>query len=225
VGALIAGLGLLWVLAAMGAALVHLVEYHVGLGSSGGRLDSMRFMLAHCPVRGGLLVALIATVLTLFAVWRELRSLLGQQRRLILEAHRLQLAASHGPAPTMPLPMIRFVALLASILAGQAGLYALTAHLWPMISLMRMHGAWMYMEAPGALPLLPLHLVVAVALAALAWRLERRFTVLRAAIAAVRRAVARALSALLRVPLPSWPHVSWLHSYCVPAALSRPPPN
>lgn len=224
-GAPIAGICLLWVLAAAGAALVHLMEYHLGLNASGGRLASMAFMLAHCPVRGGLLVVLIVTVLTLCAVGHELRSLLGEQRRLTMAARRYHASVLPPGVRGGTRSLTRYVLLFLPILAGQAGLYALSAHLWPMVGLMRMHGAWMYMTAQGALPPLPLHLAVAAALAALAWRLERRFVALGAAIVAARRVLARILARARLVSLPASPPGARLSSYGGPAALSRPPPR
>jgi hypothetical protein len=68
--------------------------------------------------------------------------------------------------------------------------------------LMRMNGVFMHMTPQGALPLAPVHLVVAAVIAALAWRLERRVTVLRAIIAAVRRLLARMAIATVHTPLP-----------------------
>ena len=49
--ALTTGTGALLCSAGLGAALVHVVEYHVGLGTVDGRQASLAFMLAHCPVR------------------------------------------------------------------------------------------------------------------------------------------------------------------------------
>ncbi|HWE60492.1 MAG TPA: hypothetical protein VHB98_02160 [Chloroflexota bacterium] len=221
--ALGAGAGVLLMLAALGAALVHIVEYHLGLAGPGSGLASVRFMLAHCPVRGGLLVVIVAATLTVLALLHELRSLSGRQRRLTLDARSLGVVVP-ASRDVMPRGAARLVALFVPILIGQLGVYALLARLWPMTFLMRMHGALMVMTVQGAAPLLLAHLVVAVVLATCTWRLEHRFTMLQAAIAAVRRLLAHALTAPRHSVLPLCPPVPRLSSYAGPAALSRPPP-
>lgn len=92
--ALTTGTGALLCSAGLGAALVHVVEYHVGLGTVDGRQASLAFMLAHCPVRGGLLVVFVAALLTLLAVCCELRALRHQQRSLTLIARHLPVVAA-----------------------------------------------------------------------------------------------------------------------------------
>ena len=212
-----------FVLAVVGAMLVHLIEYHLGLGASGDRLAAVQFMLTHCPIRGGLLIVGLCAALTVLALLRELRLLLGQRRRLTLLAERAGMAAPL-PVPRTPLRLKRLIILFLTVLGGQVGLYALLAHVWPMIIAMRMHGVLMDMAVPGAAPLLPLHLAVATLLAAFAWGMERRFRVLHAVIGAVRRLLARLANAVRDVPLPACSPVARLSSYGAPGTLPRPPP-
>ena len=216
-------LGLCLALAVVGTMLVHLIEYHLGLGTSGDRLAAVQFMLIHCPIRGGLLVVCLCAALTVLALLRELRLLLGQRRRLTLLAERAGMATPLL-APRTPLRLKRLIILFLAILGGQVGLYALIVHVWPMIVAMRMHGVLMDMAVPGAAPLLPLHLGVAALLATLAWGMERRFRVLHAVIAAVRRLLARLASAVRDVPLPVCSPLARLSEYGGPGALPRPPP-
>ena len=171
-------LGALMLLSGFGAALVHVVEYHVGLSTVDGRSTSIAFMLTHCPVRGGLLVVLVAALLTTLLVAGELRALLHQRRRLARAARRLHLVPPPAP-PRSPRRVGRLAALAVSLLCGQAALYALAAHYFPMTMSMRMQGVPMHMAVQGAFPLLPIHLLVAGLLAFVVWRLERSFLVLR----------------------------------------------
>jgi hypothetical protein len=217
------GIGALLVLAAAGAALVHIVEYHLGLGGNGQHMATIQFMLAHCPVRGALLVVLVAVMLTAFALFRELRVLWGRQRSLAQAARRAGVVTSPPPGRP-PLHAARFVALFLPILAGQLGLTALVARFLPMTFAMDMHGVSMDMSIQPALPMLPLQLIVALLLAAFAWRLERRFITLHTLIATVCRLLMLALGALLRVSIPSFPSLPRPSRYGGPTTLSRPPP-
>jgi hypothetical protein len=215
--------GLCLALAIVGAMLVHAVEYHLGLGAGGHRLASIQFMLAHCPVRGGLLVVGLSTVVTLLALWREMRLLLRQRRDLTLLARRSN-PVETLPAPRTPLYLKRLVALFLPLLAAQAGAYALLGHLWPMTFAMRMHGVLVDMAVPGAVPLWPLQIGVATLLASLAWGMERRFGALHAVIGAACRMLARLLSAVRNVPLPAYSPAAHPAGYGVPGAFPRPPP-
>ncbi len=219
---LTAGTGALLCSAGLGAALVHVVEYHVGLGTVDGRQASLAFMLAHCPVRGGLLVVFVAALLTLLAVWCELRALRHQQRSLTLIARNLPVLS---PAlPRTPLHRGRLVALFVTLLASQVALYALAERCLPMTVAMRMHSVPMDMAVQSTLPVLPVHLVVALLLALLVWRLEYRLVALQAVISALRRLLRRALQAPRRVHFPVVPLQAQLSRLCGPGALSRPPP-
>jgi hypothetical protein len=218
--ALACGLGLLLLLAALGATLVHTMEYHLGLGSQTGP-SAAEAMLAQCPLRGGLLVMVLVTVAAALAIAYEVRRLTRQRRALLrLAGEELGSRASRVALPRQP---IRVVQVFVPLIALQAGMYGLFDQLWPMGPLMRMNGAFMHMASQGALPLAPVHLIVAALIAVLVWRLERRVTVLRAIIAAVCRLLARMATITLRVPLPI------LVEQCasVPvgiAGLPRPPP-
>lgn len=217
------GFGTPLALAVVGAMLVHIVEYHLGLGTASRRLAAIQFMLAHCPIRGGLLVVGLCAALTVLALLRELCCLLGQRRRLTRLAERAGVA-TRVPAARTPLHPERLIVLLLTVLGGQVGLYALLAHVWPMIFAMRMHGVLMDMAVPGAAPLLPLHLGVATLLTAIGWSMERRFQVLHAVIGAVRRLLARLVNAERAVPLPACAPAVRLSGYGGPGALARPPP-
>jgi len=217
------GLGLLLLLAASGAALVHIIEYHLGLGSSGDWRASARAMLARYPLSGSLLVVILFTLGTVLAVLRELR-VLSRERR-----HLIQAAAAAGMRPigagvALPRRPSRLLQLLAPQLLVQLGVSMLASHLWPMDVQMRMDGVLMTMQARGAVPLLPTQLVVATLLAILVWRLERRLTVLRSVIATVRRLLRLVMTGDFVVRIPPGPAPRPLCAWVAPALLSRPPP-
>ncbi len=215
--------GALLLLASVGAALVHVVEYHLGLDGVNGRPASVAFMLAHCPVRGGLLVVIAAALLTLLALFRELQRLAGQRHRLTQTARCLHVAA-RPPAARAPLHPGRLLALLLPLLGVQAGLYALAEQSMPMTVSTHMHGVVMAMAVQSAVPLLPVHLAVALLLAALVWRLERRFETLQAAITALRRLLSQALQIPLGQAFPPAPPLAPSGLLGGPGVLSRPPP-
>ncbi|MGH2389890.1 MAG: hypothetical protein ACRDIE_16945, partial [Chloroflexota bacterium] len=186
VPAAVLGAGLLLLTATFGAALVHIIEYHLGLGGSGDWRTNALLMLRRCPLSGGLLVVVLCALGTAIALWRELRVLRLRHCRLTWAAAR----AGIKPATSyLPLPRRRgrLLHLLIPLLAVQLALYTLADHLWSMGVQMRMGGILMTMPVQGAAPVLPLHLMVAVGLAVLLWRLERRLTVLRSVIAIVHR--------------------------------------
>ena len=215
--------GVLLVLAGLGAALVHVIEYHLGLGTVGGRSASIAFMLAHCPARGALLAIAIAATLTTLALLGGLRLLLRTQRRYTLQARAAGLDIPSMQVRPSPHPG-RLVVLYPPLLLCQAGLYALAEHCLPMTVSTRMHGVVMDMAMRGALPLAPVHLVVALLLALLVWRLEHRFTVLHAVISTLRRLLRQAVLAPHHVHYPVAPPCTPLSRSCGPGALSRPPP-
>lgn len=223
VSGLALGAGLLLLLAAFGAALVHIIEYHLGLGGSGDWRVNALLMLRRCPLSGSLLVVVLCTLVVLTALWRELRALSLQRRRLTQAAARVGLK----PATTyitLPRRLARLLKLLIPLLAMQAGVYALAGHLWSMGVQMRMGGILMTMPVRGAAPLLPLHLIVAVGLAVLVWRLERRLTVLRSVIATVHRLLKLLGFDRPAAPVPHGPAPRPLQAWVAPTLLSRPPP-
>jgi hypothetical protein len=181
-------------------------------------------MLAHCPLRIGLVVVGLATLVAALSVTRELRQLRTQQRACAASARGAGAVVPARPIRE-PLQTRRLIGLFLPILAGQVALTALVTQLWPMTLLMQMHGSMMAMTLPGAVPPVPLHGVVALLLAVCTWRMERRFRTLRASIALMRRLLARMLHTVLPVVLPSPPATPSLRDYGGPAALSRPPPS
>src|SRR6185437_13942894 len=160
------GVILLLVVALLGAATVHIFEYHLGLGGSGDWRAGAMAMLARCPLTGGLLVVLLCAGGTVGSVLWELRSLNHRRRQLTTAAGR----AGVLPAITRveaPRDLARFPILLGPLFLLQFGAYTLVDRLWPMGSLMRMDGSLMRMPINGAVPLLPLQVVVAVLLTAM----------------------------------------------------------
>jgi hypothetical protein len=215
-------LGLLLLLAALGAALVHVVEYHLGLGSQAGQ-SAAAAMLAQCPLRGGLLVMFLLTSATALAIAYEVRRLAGQRRALLrLAGEEFSPRSSYMVLPRRPM---RLLQLFVPLIAVQTGAHMLLDYLWPMGPMMRMNGVYMHMAPQGALPPTPLHLLVATVIAVLVWRLERSVTVLRAIIAAVRRLLARMANPTIRAPLPRLALVLCESMAGGLAGLPRPPPR
>ncbi len=223
--ALAMGLGILLVVAASGAALVHFIEYHLGLGAGGDARAAAAAMLTQYPLSGGLLLVALFAALTCLLCAREVRRLARQGSQLSGLVMRQGIAPSAPLHLALPRRPARLAQLLAPILAAQTAIYALADHLWPMSPLMRMNGVLMHMPAAGALPLLPLHLAVALVLALLVWRMEHRVIALHAAIARVRRWLQRWLDALTASPLPLCPQAIPLRVCVGPVGFSRPPPR
>jgi hypothetical protein len=217
------GAGLLFLLAAFGAALVHIIEYHLGLGSSGDWRANALSMLAHCPLSGGLVVVVLCTLSALAAVLGQVRALSLQRRRLTRAASPAVIGRS-AACTMLPRRPARLLQLLIPLLALQFGLYELADHLWTMGISMRMGGVLMTMPVHGAAPLLPLHVMIAVVSAFLVWRLERRLTVLRAVIARIRRLLGLFGAARRPSRIPLGPALRPLCAWVAPALLSRPPP-
>lgn len=216
------------VLAAIcGAALVHLVEYHAGIGSTHS-LQSAADMLAQCPLSGALVLIALCALSTAVAVSQVVRRLSRRRRQLramLAAGPRRALAASTLHYAVRPRRPGHLFAIVCVLLAAQSSVYALSETLWPMGRLMRMHGVLMHMPSHDPVPVIPLQLLVALVFTVVLWRLERRVTVLRAAVGLL-----HALLQCLRVagrharPLPE-------DERCgsrLPAGLlglPRPPPN
>ncbi len=220
--ATIIGVAVLVVLATLGASLAHLVEYHLGLGSQDGR-SAAATMLAQCPLRGDLLVLLLFALTLTLAIANSIRVLSRRGRGLARLAQQAGLATS-ALHVDLPRSRARFIQILAPLLTLQAAVYVVFDRIWPMGPMMRMNGVFTHMAPQGALPPAPVHLLIAVALAAVVWRLERRISVLRAIITAAQRLLARAAPRVFLVPLPAASvEINWR-----PAAgligLPRPPP-
>jgi hypothetical protein len=198
-----------------GACLVHDAEYHLGLGKTAGHV------LASCPIRGGLLLVALFTVATALVAFLEVRALAARRRSLAAMAVASGAQAEAGE--DVPRQLKRLWSLFGAVFVAQTGLYLLAQQLWPMSTLMRMSGGLMRMPLDGALPLIPVQIVVALFLAAAIWRLERRVARLRSAIAAL-ETLLRTLSDGDRRPVV--PHAAD-HPLKAQAGLlgfSRPPP-
>src|SRR5579885_3023785 len=150
-----------------GAAVVHLLAYHLPLGlPPGSRWAATALtLLASCPLSGALgAVTAVAVAVVLLAL-RELRRL----RRL--DAALARLAATRTASPNMegaqPRSLARLAVLVVLLLGLQLALTGLVDAVCPMQAGMVMHGAYMSMAVPAALPLAPLHLIVAALLALL----------------------------------------------------------
>lgn len=210
--------------ALMGVGLVHLLAYHVPFGVPLGPrwLPATMALLAHCPLAGplGLIVA-VAVLVPLLACREALRlERLDTALAHLVAARRLPLLPSREALPRSPR---RLTALFLTLLGLQSALFGLAGIICLMQGSMVMHGVSMTMPMTPALPLAPLHLVVAAVLAVLLWRVEHRLTRLRAQIARRLRLLAR-YPVAGRVPRPA-PCAARLPLGWHGAALfARPPP-
>jgi hypothetical protein len=215
--------GILLTLAAVGAALVHVVSYHLPGGIDSGRYwtATLPALLVHCPLLGplGVLVAI-----AVFAPLYALREIVRLER--LAEALSRRLAA-HGyadpPHELMPRSPWRLIAFVAALLILQILLLSLAQLLCPMPATMVMGGVVMTMPAAPAVLLTPLHLLVAFLLGALLWSTERRLTCLRTGVAhRLRLLAAMPGIAAATPPLPGRPQLP--PEWWARALLARPPP-
>lgn len=210
-------------LAAIGAALVHVLTFHILTVPPGPlRGATALALLRHCPLFGPLgFIAALAVLAPLLACRETLRL-----TRLNAALAAL-LAARRAPVPitreAMPRSAGRLAGFFLALLALQAMWGALAALLCPMKVSMVMDGVRMTMTASSAWPLTPLHLLMAALLALALWRFELRLTRLRALLA--RRV--RALLALgCRDQAPPIPRVSRpAPVWSVHSIFARPPPS
>ncbi len=167
-----------------GAALVHLLAYHVpaGVPTAPHWSASLLLLLAHCPLLGPLgaiaAIAVLAPLLLLREVVRLERLNAALARRLA--AQRAPASRGESLAPRSPRRLAGFILVL---LALQVALFSAAGLVCPMHVSMLMGGKLMTMSTAAALPLAPLHLAVAALVGLLLWRVERRLTHLRAAVA------------------------------------------
>ncbi|HVC79629.1 MAG TPA: hypothetical protein VNL35_03900 [Chloroflexota bacterium] len=224
-GKLAAGLGMavLLVAAALGAALVHGLEYHLALGGSAAARTAAAEMLAHCPLNGGLLVVLLFALCTIGLCARELWLLTARRRVLAALVVRAGSAPLDQPV-RLPLDPGRWARLFLSLFVLQSLMFLLAAHFWPMGGWMRMDGVWMHMAPSGALPILPTQAIVAALLALLIWKLEFRLGVLTSGIVALVRWLRRWLAACRGLASPSPVPVGRRLACLGLRGLSRPPP-
>jgi hypothetical protein len=211
----------------LGTALLHVIEYHLGLGTHGGiadRLAAVAYMLQHCPLRGELLVVFGLSALILGSVLTVLRAQLQTLR--ILD---LQLAGEvPGKAPlceeqiTIPCHPLRILFLWLLLGAGQTLLFLLALHLMPMTYPMVMHGVHMQMAMTPPVPVVPLSFALATIGAFLLARFERQLAAVIAAIIARLQALfAPVISSRRPRPLLICRALQQLFG---PALFSRPPP-
>lgn len=217
--------------ALVGAGLVHLLAYHVPLHVPLGPrwVSAAGHLLRQCPLATPLvLLAVLAGGAALLAGWelRRLQRLTGLLAQR-LHGRRLALPATVPvPAPLAPLAprsrgrLVGFVVALAGL---QLALLRLAGALCPMQSAMHMDGTVMLMPVAPLLPLAPLHLVVAVGLGLVLWRVERRLGQMRAVIAAHRRLLARASARMAAPPRPAGP-LRLSQVWAGLALAARPPP-
>jgi hypothetical protein len=209
--------------ALVGAGLVHLLAYHLPPGVPFGlRWDRQALaLLVRCPLVGPLgLIATIAVLAPLLA-FHELQRLDRLNRALtrLLAARHVPVSPACEVVPRSPWRLVGFVALLLSV---QVALLSVASALWPMRLTMVMEGGPMTMIRTPALPLAPLHLAVAVLLALLLWRIERRLVRLRAEIARRLHLLCstwREQAALLPEAPARLPH-----AWASPGHFARPPP-
>ncbi len=210
--------------ALVGVGLVHLLAYHIPFGVPLGPrwVAAAVALLAHCPLAGPLGVIVAVAVLAPLLACRELLRL----ERLATSLTDLSAARRLPPPPsreTLPRSPRRLAVFALTLLGPQTALFALAGVICPMQGTMLMNGAPMTVPMTPALPLGPLHLVVALALALVLWRVERRLTRLRTQIA--HRLELLALCPIVdRAPLPA-PRAARLPLGWYGAALfARPPP-
>jgi hypothetical protein len=170
--------------ALVGAALVHLLAYHIPLGLPTAPHWSASFMslLANCPLLGPLGAIAAIAVLAPLLLLREVVRLECLNRALERRLTTQRVAALRGEtlAPRSPRRLAGFI---LALLLLQVALFSAAGLVCPMHVTMLMGGKLMAMSTATALPLAPLHLVVATLIGLLLWRVERRLTRLRDAVA------------------------------------------
>lgn len=215
--------GGLLALAAMGAALVHIVSYHLPAGIGSGRywIDTLPALLVHCLLFGPLGVMVAIAIFAPLYVVREVLRL----RRLAETLSRRLATHGFGAAPRVVMPRSprRLLAFISALLILQTLLLSLFQLLCPMPVTMVMGGVVMTMPSAPAVLITPVHLLVATLLGALLWYAERRLTCLRRDVAQRLRLLATAHRTASAIPLVSGrpqPPLAWLAE----ALFARPPP-
>lgn len=213
-GLLVAGLA--------GAALVHLLAYHLPASVPlGGRWGSAFLtLLARCPLRVPLTLAAVVAALALILVLRDLWRLerLNRALAVISPRQRRREGLDVGRVPRSPWRLAGFIIVLLGL---QAALFGMVSLLCPMRTSMVMNGAPMAMPISPALPLAPLHLLVASVIGLLLWLTERHLTHLREQIAGRLRLLAHVAGV---VPWVNASPARAPHQRCGHALFARPPP-
>lgn len=215
-----------------GAALIHVVEYHLGLGFSGdvsSRLDAMAYMIAHCPMGGPLLAVGLgsagAVAVTSWVMARQLKRLRDLEPGLSDCSpgwvYRLRRAESRESSSRPDLNPPRLVLTSLLLAFAQSLLFLLALHFVPMQYVMEMRGGRMLMAVTLPVPVLPLTLVIGAMFACLLEMLEGKVELLASAIERLRALFGEVRSSVRPVVIDGLrPVVAFLG----PALFSRPPP-
>ena len=148
-----------WAIAvAFGAAVIHIVEYHLAIGFNGNfsqRMAAIEYALYRCPLRGplGLIVllalfAIVATLASMRSQIRALHQLGGQLPSVSRMGHAMALRSTKPKCSKLA---------TAWIILGlaQLGVFLVALHFVPMSYVMQMHGVHMVMGvAPPIAPAL-----------------------------------------------------------------------
>jgi hypothetical protein len=208
---------------ALGAALVHLLAYHVVAVAPGPHWSATALaLLLHCPLIGPLGLVVAVALLAPALAFREALRLerLNAALSNLIAAYRASLPPAHEALPRSPR---RLAALFLLVLAAQGAWSVVAGLICPMSVIMVMGGARMTMSAATTWPLTPLHLLAALLIAAALWRYERRLRRLRAQVER-RLLLLRALGVADPDPLPQ-PRAARLPAGCAGLTLfARPPP-
>lgn len=210
-----------------GAVLLHLIEFHIGLGPSaqrGGRLSSIAYAVQHCPLfTPSALILLVglgvvgATVGLLAMHWRWLTA---------IEAQLPGGADDHPALFTIPVSKgcdsWHVARLWLALTLGQSFVFVLSLHAVPMHCQMVMAGVTMDMSTPLPVPLWPLTVALALLGSFILTYFEREFV----AIALALDACLRALFGLVRSSRrPDWAFVPMFIGLLAGLTVfSRPPP-
>jgi hypothetical protein len=210
---------------ACGAALIHIVEFHLAVGFRGSlnqRAAAIEYALERCPLRGPLGVLAMAAALVIAVTMASMRSQLRTLRRL--DGEMASASKRYKPATTELRPLsIRSLAITWIVLgAVQLAMFAVAQHLVPMEYVMQMASGHMVMAIAPPVPPVPLSFLIALFGACVLARFERRLQAIAGAIAdRILALFARARSS--KKPLFS-PERPALTSSLGPALFSRPPP-
>jgi hypothetical protein len=205
-----------------GAGLVHLLAYHLPLDALASQLwlQTTVTLLVSCPLTVPVGIVAISALAALLLVRRETRRLSVFYAQLSLALAPRQPDVSTGDEPQSRSPG-RLLVLLLGVLVLQVAALSLYEQFLPMRMTMVMQGVSMQMPMVPLLPLAPLHLIVAVLLGCLLWRIERRLVRLRIAIALTLRLLAR--SRLRPLPMPAGP-AHRTRAWAGASLFARPPP-
>ena len=210
---------------ACGAALIHIIEFHLALGFQGSlnqRAAAIDYALERCPLRGPLGVLAVAAVLVMALTMASMRAQLRTLRQLDAEIGSASKRKKPLPIERRTL-CIRNLAIMWIVLGvAQLAMFALAQHLVPMEYVMQMASGHMVMAVVPPVPPVPLSFLIALLGTVVLAQFERRLHAIAGAIAdRIRALFARARSS--NKPLFSAERPA-LTSMLGPALFSRPPP-